>query len=41
MSKNNDKYLFGGNTDPKEHIRGLAVIHLLPLPLLFRVLRNF
>ena len=24
MSKNNDKYSFGGNTDPKEHIRGLA-----------------
>lgn len=24
MSKNNDKYPFGGNTDPKEHIRGLA-----------------
>ena len=24
MSKNNDKYPFGENTDPKEHIRGLG-----------------
>ena len=24
MSKNNDIYPFGGNTDPKEHIRRLA-----------------
>ena len=22
--KNNDKYSFGGNSDPKEHIRGLG-----------------